>query len=115
MAAIRSSESRFLEDMFNHVALPPRLPGRQDVNIPTIERNLVDRFLEATSKLFPGTSDDGVSSLRSSLETARRVNLNGRLTKASLITAFSSLNYTDFVLIHVGQQNAALIIRREKR
>ncbi|KAH7319411.1 hypothetical protein BKA65DRAFT_101684 [Rhexocercosporidium sp. MPI-PUGE-AT-0058] len=114
MAAIRSSESRFLEDVFNHVALPPRLPGRQDFNIPTIERNLVDRLLLATSDAFSGISADGAESLRRSLETAQGVNLNGRLTKASLIAALCSLNYTDFLLIHVSQQNAALIIRREK-
>ena len=88
MAAIRSPESRFLEDVFNHVALPPRLPGRQDVNIPSIERALIDRLLIATSKVFSGVTDGGAESLRRSLEIAKRVNLNGRLTKTSLLAAF---------------------------
>ncbi|KAL2063392.1 hypothetical protein VTL71DRAFT_5197 [Oculimacula yallundae] len=111
MAPIRPLESRFLEDVFNHVARPPRLPGRQDVNIPMIERGLIDRLHVASSKLI---SAPEIESLRRSLETARRVNLNGSLTKQSLLSAFRDLNYTDFLLVHVSQQNAALIIRREK-
>ncbi|XMA18684.1 hypothetical protein WAI453_011475, partial [Rhynchosporium graminicola] len=101
----------FLEDVFNHVALPPRLPGRQDTNLPGIERDLIDRLQVAS---FSFVLDPGIESLRRSLHTARCVNLNGSLTKQSLLSAFRDLNYTDFILIHIGQQNAALIVRREK-
>ncbi|CZT03079.1 uncharacterized protein RAG0_09953 [Rhynchosporium agropyri] len=111
MASIHSSKSRFLEDVFNHVALPPRLPGRQDANLPGIECDLIDRLQVAS---FSFVLDPGIESLRRSLHTARCVNLNGSLTKQSLLSAFRDLNYTDFILIHIGQQNAALIIRREK-
>lgn len=99
---MRSPESRFLEDVFNHVALPPRLPGRQDRRLDNIDRALIERLLEATSRLSQVLPNNELEPLRRSLQVCKLVNAGGRLAKSSLLTAFRELNNTDFILAHVS-------------
>jgi hypothetical protein len=106
-----------LESLFNHIALPPRLPGRQDRRVDRVERALIERLLDATVKLSRLPQNDSIDeweSLRRSLETCRRVNSGGRLTKASLLTALRELRGRDFITLHITEQNAALIIRLQE-
>jgi hypothetical protein len=106
-----------LESLFNHIALPPRLPGRQDIRLDRVERGLVERLLDATVNLSRLPHNDSVNewgSLRRSLETCRRVNSGGRLTKTSLLTALRELQGRDFIALHITEQNAALIIRLQE-
>jgi hypothetical protein len=102
------------ELLFNHIALPPRLPGGQDRRLDLVERGLVELLIHVTGKLsrlphndFP----DEWESLRRSLETSGRVNSGSRLTKTSLLTALQGLQGRDFIALHIAEQNAALIIR----
>jgi hypothetical protein len=112
-----ASPGDFLQSLFNHIALPPRLPGRQDTRLDRVERGLVERLLDATVKLSRLPHNDSVDeweSLRRSLETCRRVNSGGRLTKTSLLTALRELQGRDFIALHITEQNAALIIRLQE-
>ncbi|KAI9047595.1 hypothetical protein LZ554_008308 [Drepanopeziza brunnea f. sp. 'monogermtubi'] len=114
--AMQSPEARFLEAVFNHVSLPPRLPGRQEGNLDRIDRALVERVLDAVARLSPILANNALEPLRRSLQACKHVNTGGRLAKSSLLTAFRELpvNPTDFLLLHVAEQNAALIIRCQK-
>ncbi|KAH7403218.1 hypothetical protein BKA64DRAFT_443813 [Cadophora sp. MPI-SDFR-AT-0126] len=114
MTATRPPDPTLVEAVFNHIALPPRLPGSQDDAIDKIERQLIDRLLGATNQLAESLTDSELVPLRRSLEVAKRVNANGRLTKSSLLTAFTELEATDFIVAHVREQNAAVIIRRQQ-
>jgi hypothetical protein len=112
-----TSPEDFLESLFNHITLPPRLPGRQDTRLDRVKRGLVERLLDAIvilSRLPHNDSADEWESLRRSLETCRRVNSGGRLTKISLLTALRELQGQDFIALHITEQNAALIIRLQE-
>lgn len=104
-----------LELLFNHVVLPPRLPGKQDSRIEDIEHGLITRVLHASRTMgdlvnveFRGRWD----SIRRSLQTCKVVNLGGQLDKMSLVAEFRSLQSEDILILHVAQQNAGLLIRR---
>ncbi|PBP16318.1 hypothetical protein BUE80_DR012981 [Diplocarpon rosae] len=115
MAATRPPESSLLEDVFNHVALPTKLPGRQDENLDKIEDALVERMSASLSRLSDSLLDPTFGeSLQRSLKVARRINMGGRLMKSSILDEFKHLNTTDFILIHVAEQNAVLLIRGRK-
>lgn len=116
MAATRLPDTEIVEDVYNHIALPAHLPTRQDSRIDKIEGAVFDRVLNASVKLSGLFPDDGsLISLYRSLKTSRRVNMSGRLSKASLLSAFKELKSTHFILIHVAEQNAALVLRRQER
>ncbi len=117
MAAVEGSPD-FLEAIFNHLVLPPRLPGHQDARLDLIASSLLDRLLNVVKKFsrLPGDQFKYLpqfESLRRSLETCKQINANGRLSRTSLSAAFRDLQHQDFILVHVVEQNVALIIRRQ--
>lgn len=99
-----------LESLVNHVALPPRLPGRQDGKLNEIESDLIAFLMNAASKVDSGNE---LGDLRRSLQTCKVVNADRRLRKSSLLTAFRELQVDEFLILHVVEQNAALVIRRD--
>lgn len=104
-----------LESLFNHVALPPRLPGEHDHKIEEIECALTVRLLSASRELrdlMYNDFGDQWDSIRRSLQTCKAVNAGGKLNKASLVTEFRSLERKDLLILHVAEQNAGLLIRR---
>lgn len=71
-----------LEAVFNHVALPPRLPGQQDDDIENIESNLVARMLKAVEPVIdlPGNAtssipENALNCPRRSLEICKTIHL----------------------------------------
>lgn len=104
-----------LELLFNHVALPPRLPGRHDHKIEVIEFALTVRLLNASQELRDLTYSrfgDQWDSIRRSLQICKAANAGGKLNKASLVTEFRRLERKDLLILHVAEQNAGLLIRR---
>ena len=109
--------SGLLEDVFNHIALPARLPGRKDAKLGAIEENLLGRLIKATKRFAPLPGElirSSFETLHHSLLTSKRVNAGGRLTKISLLNAFKELQGDHFIIIHVSEQNAALIVRQQQ-
>lgn len=105
-----------LESVFNHIALPPKLPGEQDSRIDEIETALTARLLDAVGILQGLLSDEYIPTwdhIRRSLEIASIVNQDGRLNRTSLVDAFSKLKEKQGLILHVAAQNAGLLIRRE--
>ena len=104
-----------LTSLFNHLALPLRLPGKHESKIEEIELALTVRLLDATRYLRLLTGNDASEMLdyiRRSLEVCKLVNANGRLNKSSLLNAFRGLERREVLILHVAQQNAGLLIRR---
>ena len=95
-----------LESIFNHVVLPPKLPGQQDSDIDDVNHAVLARLIRACDTLaqLPGHS----------LRLCHRLN-QGRLEKASLQQAFDSLGPDELLILHVVEQNAAVLIRRQER
>jgi hypothetical protein len=105
------------EALFNHLVLPPRLPGKQDNRIEDIEHELITRALLA-SRTIRDLVDidfrDRWDSVRRSLETCRAVNLGGKLDRTLLLKELRSIQSGEVLILHIAQQNAGLLIRHHQ-
>lgn len=104
-----------LELLFNHVALPPRLPGKHDHKIEDIEYAMTVRLLNASRELrdlMYKEFGDQWDTICRSLQICKTVNAGGKLNKASLVVEFRRLEPKDLLILHVTEQNAGLIVRR---
>lgn len=111
--------SKLLESLFHHVALPPRLPGKQEGNISQIGDALTDRLLSASRVMRDQMSGEFAESwntwdvVRLSLQTSKILNRGGKLDRNSLLTEFQSLGRNQVLILLITEQNAALTIRQQ--
>ncbi|KAI1370598.1 hypothetical protein F4677DRAFT_437927 [Hypoxylon crocopeplum] len=104
-----------LHSIFNHLVLPPQLPGKQDPDIEDLPCSVLKRVIhacKALDALVDQPLSEAFQSVRASLDACLDLN-TGRLEKTTLLEYFRHLepNYT--LILHVVEQNAALLIRRE--
>ena len=107
-----------LTAVFNHLVLPPKLPGKQDSDIGEIERQLAIRLISATGILRDLSNDESTEAwgcIQRSVKTCSIVNEDGRLNQTTLLDAFRRLQDKDGLILHVAEQNAGLFIRRHAR
>ncbi|WEW59693.1 hypothetical protein PRK78_005173 [Emydomyces testavorans] len=109
------SSSILFECLVNHVALPPRLPGKQEENLIQIEQELLRRLQDAARVL----QNDGLSDLwdcvRHILEICKNLNARRKLDKARLLAEFHTLQRDVPLILHVTEQNTGLLIWRQHR
>ncbi|KAA8623344.1 DUF3638 multi-domain protein [Pyrenophora tritici-repentis] len=108
--AIRLS---FFEKLFNHVALPRNLPGREDANLCRIEEVLLGRMLDAVAILTPHVSADlvpHIHGLRDTLLACQVLNVDGTISKQSLMKEMRNLHPRKMLILHVVPQNCALLV-----
>ncbi|KAI1002778.1 hypothetical protein K3495_g5425 [Podosphaera aphanis] len=94
------SHDEILEELSHHIGLPPRLPGTQNEHPEKINLELMRRLLDAVRKILkvPGIPFfDEWTSLLQSLESSKKVNLYGGLSKESIISALQDLQNSEFV------------------
>ncbi|KAL1638643.1 hypothetical protein SLS58_008761 [Diplodia intermedia] len=107
--------ARLLEAQFNHLVLPARLPGKCDNNILRLEAAISDRLLDAC-RLVQGsaTIDDyhEWDHLRRVLLVTKTVNSDNKIDKVALIQELRGLGPDGFLILHITEQNAGLLIRR---
>lgn len=118
MDASSISTTHLFECLFNHVALPPRLPGQSDKENDAIERALVDRLLNAVCFIRDLPKNDLYQewdAIRSLLQTCKTLNAGGKLDKTSLLTEFKGLEHNELLILHIREQNAGVLVRRENR
>jgi len=111
-----NTSASLLESLFNHVALPPRLPGKQEDRIDEIEHALTSRLLDASRTLRDLTGldfGDQWDCIRRLLEVCKTVNSGSKLNKTALLTELRRLGRKDLLILHVAEQNACLLIRRQ--
>lgn len=99
---------------FNHVVLPPKLPGERDVAAEDVDRDLVSRLLDAMELLVDNSGEDVLPVLgfvQKSLQTCKLLNENEFVNKAVLLDAFNSLE-TQAIILRITEQNAGLLIRQ---
>ncbi|GAB1319238.1 ubiquitinyl hydrolase 1 [Madurella fahalii] len=102
-----------LESVFNHIVLPPKLPGCQDSDIRGVEHNLLLRLLDACETLgsLPGQeAQEGWQFAQRQLLLCLDLH-HQRFDQAALKGAFSSLSVDCPVTLHVAEQNSAILIR----
>jgi hypothetical protein len=107
--------SYLLESLVHHIALPPRLPGKEQDKLDQIESSLAIRLVNA-SRFLRDRADSEVSQqwehTRNILQTCKTLNAGGKLNKSSLLTEFRKLEHQGLLILHVAEQNAGLLIRR---
>lgn len=107
-----------LEGVFNHLVLPPMLPGRQDPHLDDESQEFIKRLTKAIDHVNCLTSStydltEVLDSVRQSLHLCGVLN-RGRLDKDALVDAFQKLGSNQLIL-YVVEQNAALLVRRDYR
>lgn len=111
-----SSQPSVLALTFNHVVLPPKLPGEKDAAAEDVNRNLISRLLDATELLTGKASDAVLPALEfvhRSLESCKRLNENEFVSKAVLLNAFRSIE-SQAIILRITEQNAGLLIRQSR-
>ncbi|KAI1092009.1 hypothetical protein F5B19DRAFT_455893 [Rostrohypoxylon terebratum] len=101
--------------IYNHLVLPPQLPGEQDENLERISYEVTKRVISACNSvgsLADQRWSQAFQCLHVSLTTCIKLN-TGRLEKATLLQHFSQLEVNHLLILHIVEQNAALLIRRE--
>ncbi|KAI1434570.1 hypothetical protein GGR50DRAFT_391374 [Xylaria sp. CBS 124048] len=104
-----------LDAVYNHLVLPPRVPGAQDADIESVSECVLARFIHACESIIPLVGSpwsEAYQSVRFSLE-ACRVLSSGRLEKSTVRQYLSQLQPGHVLILHVIEQNAALLVRCE--
>ena len=106
-----------LESVFNHLVLPPKVPGQLDTDTECIERSILTRLLHACDTIGKLTDQNYAETWASILRSLRVcLNVNqGRLDKTAMLKEFGNLHPKDLLILHVVEQNAAVLIRRRVR
>lgn len=113
-----SNRSQFLESLYHHVVLPRAVPGREDSNLFAIEADLLTRLTAAVKSLIPHLplkDQTTVDSMRLSLLTAKTLNVEGKIDKHTLIKELQNLSGNNTLILHVTEQNAAILVYRQAR
>ncbi|KAF4631564.1 hypothetical protein G7Y89_g6567 [Cudoniella acicularis] len=103
-----------LESVFNHLVLPPKLPGHRDIDFESIEHSILTRLIRTCDTLGKFTGEqfrETWASVRYSLRICLNIN-RGRLEKASVLQEFCNLQRNGLLILYVVEQNAALLVRR---
>lgn len=103
-----------IESVFNHLVLPPKVPGAHDQRYDEVSRDLVERLLDSVdsiAKHVPASQKQALATLSNSLVVYDKLN-RGYLDKLSLVNAFSTIQEQPLIL-YMEPQNAALIVRLE--
>jgi hypothetical protein len=116
MSAPSTSSAVLLESLINHVSLPPQLPGKPEMTTDQIGHALTTRLLNASrmlSALTTGKLSQQWDRVRYILQICKSVNAGGKLNKSLLSTEFQKLERGGLLVLHVVEQNAGLLIRRQ--
>ena len=108
----------FLQQLYNHVALPRNVPGKEDGNIYYIEAALLKRMLDAVVKLSPHVDADlqpFLYGLRDTFLSCQILNVDGAIGKSALSKELSKLSPQKMLVLHMAPQNCALLLYHQAR
>ncbi|OGM48391.1 hypothetical protein ABOM_003402 [Aspergillus bombycis] len=121
-----AASSKVLTLTFNHVVLPPRLPGKRetDAQVLEVQNDLLSRVLDAVRQLKEVCEARTVvawepdatlialwESLEKTLRTIVEVSTEAWVNEASLLGALQVLQPGNAIILHVALQNACILIR----
>ncbi|PSN61496.1 hypothetical protein BS50DRAFT_578491 [Corynespora cassiicola Philippines] len=105
-----------LIDVFNHLVLPPKLPGGQDIDVEMTGNNILARLIHATATMSRLAGQKHVPTwylIGQSLRHCDFLHERGRLEKKTLVSGFQHLTHNEPLFLYIEEQNAALIVRRD--
>ncbi|KAI0406964.1 hypothetical protein F4802DRAFT_605810 [Xylaria palmicola] len=103
--------------VFNHLVLPPDIPGAQDIDIDAVANNVLGRLIHATHTATNLAADvpwqEACQNLHASLQACQVLN-RGHLERSSLLEHMKNLEYGKMLILYLNEQNAGLLIRRDR-
>ncbi|KAB8223469.1 hypothetical protein BDV33DRAFT_200446 [Aspergillus novoparasiticus] len=101
---------------FNHIVLPPKLPGKRETEpqVLEVQNDLLSRVIDAVGQLKEISDAKAVvtwESIEKTLRTLGEVSTEGWVNEASLLGALKELQPGNAIILHVALQNACIIIR----
>ncbi|KAJ5065101.1 hypothetical protein J3E72DRAFT_210908, partial [Bipolaris maydis] len=108
-----TSRLEFLHQLYNHVALPRDVPGKEDGNLHHINAALLNRIMSAVAKTtsyFTADLRSHLETLHSSLQASQILNVSGAISKSTLIKQFHILGRHKMLVLHLNPQNCGLLI-----
>ena len=107
-----------LLQLYQHVALPRDVPGKEDRNLFAIGDELLARLIYAVKTLRDEAPVDHTSlldAIRLTLETSKALNVEGKVDKSLLAKEIEGLGDNHALCLHVAEQNAALLIYKKSK
>lgn len=104
-----------LEHVFNHIVLPPKLPGRQDEDIREVEKSLGFRMLFAVQQFRTHANDDVAPTWRrvaAALKACTVMDEYEAVDENAILSDLQKVNPEQAIILYLKEQNAALIIRQ---
>ena len=106
-----------LESVFNHLVLPVKVPDSSDGDSEAVGTAILTRVSKACNLLGKLSRDDeaeALSTVGRSLHMSQGID-DHRLDAKTLMQSWGDLYCDDLSIIRIAQQNAALLIRVERR
>ncbi|KAL2868108.1 uncharacterized protein BJX67DRAFT_387489 [Aspergillus lucknowensis] len=106
-----------LQSIFNHVVLPPDLPGGADTQGELVEKELIRRLLEAAIFLKNNSGDDLFPTwqvIENTLKSSSLANEGGMCNKSAIVKALKRLSPENCIILRIREQNAGLLIRTSR-
>ncbi|KAF2871478.1 hypothetical protein BDV95DRAFT_493867 [Massariosphaeria phaeospora] len=110
-----SSRGTFLLHQYYHAVLPRDVPGQEDKHLYLIDVALLDRLVgavKAITPLVPLVYQPQVNAIRLTLTSTKSLNVEGKIDKNLLIKELRELEGGQALILHVTEQNAALLLYR---
>ncbi|KAF2084345.1 hypothetical protein K490DRAFT_49259 [Saccharata proteae CBS 121410] len=108
-----------IQHLFNHLAMPPRLPAKCESHTSQLENAIIQRlihavrtFRELSGKALDESSQTRVDIVCRALRTCGDLHENGLLSRDDIVSAVSSMEPEHLIILHLSAQNAGLTIRR---
>ena len=101
--------------VFNHIVLPPLLPGKNDDSAEDVERDLTRRMTDAVKILRNNSGNDTAAvwqSIEESLQALHSITEDSHINKVSLLSCLQGLQPDNAIILHIALQNAGLLIRQ---
>ena len=121
-----AANGKVLPLTFNHVVLPPRLPGKRetDAQVLEVQNDLLSRVLNAVKQMKEIRDARNVviwepdatliapwESIEKTLRTVVEVSTEAWVNEASLLRALQELQPGNAIILHIALQNACMLIR----
>jgi hypothetical protein len=104
-----------LQQVYHHVVLPRDVPGREDGNLHRIDAEIARRLTDSVKQLVchaPSEDFAKLDAIRLMLSTCGSLNVEGKIDRNLLVRELRQLEDRQALVLHVTEQNAALLIYR---
>ncbi|KAJ8110852.1 hypothetical protein OPT61_g6407 [Boeremia exigua] len=111
-----ASHVPFYEQLYNHIALPRDVPGREDRNLSHLEATLLTYLTDATrfmSTHVARSDQKQVRALGESLAACQSLHVDRSIPKPALLRELRELQPGRVLILHVSAQNCGLLIYKD--